>query len=52
MCYLSQCLVDNTGVLKMVVREKVELIEEVSDVNATEWIHLRERQDTWESGTR
>lgn len=33
----------------MVIREEVELVEEVSNVDAAQWIHLREWQDTWES---
>jgi hypothetical protein len=36
----------------MIVREEVELIQEISDINAAERIHLGERQNTWESGYR
>jgi hypothetical protein len=44
---LSQSVVNDIQVLKMVVRKEVELVEEIPDVYATEGIHLRERQDAW-----
>ena len=40
--YRTQCLINNFWVLEIVVREDVELIQKIADVNATERIHLRE----------
>ena len=40
--YLSKRLVNDTRVLKMIVGEKIELIEEVSYVDTAQWVHLRE----------
>jgi hypothetical protein len=50
--YLFERLVNHVRVEEMIVREEVELIQEISDINAAERIHLRERQNTWESGYR
>ena len=33
----------------MIVREEIELVEEVADVDAAQWIHLRERENTGKS---
>jgi hypothetical protein len=36
----------------MIVREEVELIQEIPDIDAAERIHLRERQNTREPSYR
>ena len=41
--YLSQRLVDLIGVLEVVIREEVELVQEIPDIDATQRVHLRER---------
>ncbi len=48
--YLLQSFVDDVWMLEMVIGEEVKLIKEVSDVYARERVHLRERENTWESG--
>lgn len=35
----------------MIIREEVELVEEISNIDATQWIHLRKGQDTRKSAT-
>ena len=35
--------------LKVIIREKVELIQKVANVNAAEGVHLGERQNAWEA---
>jgi hypothetical protein len=47
--YLLESLVNDVWMLKMVIGEEVELVEEIPDVYAGEWIHLRERKNAWES---
>ena len=47
--YLSECVINNVGMLEMIIREEVELIQEVPDINAAEGIHLRKREDAGES---
>lgn len=42
--YLAKCFIDDIWMLKVVVGEEVELIEEVAYVNATKGVHLGERQ--------
>jgi hypothetical protein len=42
--HLSECLINNSRVLEVIVREKVELVEEVTDIYAAQGIHLRERE--------
>jgi hypothetical protein len=48
--HLLESLVNDIGMLEMVICEEVELVEKVPDVYAGERIHLRERQNTWDSG--
>lgn len=44
MCtYRFQGIIDDLGMLKVVVGEEVELIEKVSYIYAAQGIHLRER---------
>lgn len=38
--YLSERLIDNVGMLEMIIREKVKLIQEIPDINAAERVHL------------
>lgn len=40
--YLFQSLVNHVWMLKMVIREAVELVEKVPDINTAKGIHLRE----------
>lgn len=49
--YLPQCLIDDTGMLKMVVGEEVELIQEIPDIDAAKRIHLREGKHTRKATT-
>lgn len=42
--YPFQRLVNDIRMLKMVIREEVELVEEVANIDAAERIHLREWQ--------
>lgn len=49
MADLLESVVDDIWVLKVIVGEKVELVKEVSNIDATQRIHLRERQDTGKS---
>ena len=46
---LSQGFVNYVGVVKVVVREEVELVQKIPYVDATQRIHLRERQDARKS---
>jgi hypothetical protein len=46
---LFQCLVNDIGVLEMVIREEIELVQKVADIDATQRIHLREWQHTGET---
>ncbi len=48
---LTERLVNDVRVLEMIVREEVKLVQEIPDVNAAEWIHLRKWKDTWESAS-
>jgi len=41
--YLFKSLINHIGMLEMVVGEEIKLIQEISNVNATERIHLRKR---------
>lgn len=41
--YPSKRLVNNVGVVKVFLSKLGKLFREVSDVYATEWVHLRER---------
>lgn len=45
---LFESFVNNVWMLKMVVGEKVELVEEISNVDAAEWVHLRKGKYAWE----
>jgi hypothetical protein len=45
----AQSLVDDAGLLEVVVAEEVNLIEEVADVDAAKRIHLGEGKDAWEA---
>ena len=47
--YRLESLVDDVGMLKMVIGKEVELIEEVPNVNAAQRIHLGEGQNTWKA---
>jgi translation elongation factor EF-Tu-like GTPase len=47
--YLLESFVDDMWMPKVVVCKEVELIEEVSDIDAGQRIHLREGQNTWET---
>lgn len=38
--HLFHCLVNDTRVRKIITGKKVKLVQEVSDVDATQWIHL------------
>jgi hypothetical protein len=49
--YLLKSIINDIRMLKMVVRKKVELVQEVADVDATEWVHLGKWQDTGEAYT-
>lgn len=50
--YFFQCLIDNIWMLKVVIREEVKLIEEVTNVDTAKWIHLRKWEHTWKSDLR
>ena len=47
--YLSQHLVDDTRVLKVIIgcRKEVKLVDQISYVDTTQWIHLRKGQYAW-----
>ena len=47
--YLFESFVNDIWMLEMIVREEVELIQEIPDINATEGIHLRKGQHAWKS---
>lgn len=47
--YHLESLINDVGMLKVVVGEEVELIEEVPNVNAAQRIHLGEGQNTWKA---
>jgi hypothetical protein len=44
---LPQSVVNLVGMLEVVIREEVELVEKVPDVNTTQGVHLRERKHAW-----
>lgn len=48
MSYNFESLIDDFSMLKMIVREEIELVQKVADVNTAQWIHLRERKYTRE----
>jgi hypothetical protein len=50
--YRFQSFVDYTWVLKVIVRKVVELVEEISNIDATEWIHLRKGKHAREANVR
>lgn len=43
--YLFKSLVNHIRVLEVIICKEVELVEEVSDINTAERIHLRKWQD-------
>ena len=43
--YILKSLINFTRMLEIVVAEEIELVEEVSDIDATERIHLRKWED-------
>ena len=47
--YRLESLINDVGMLEMVVGKEVELIEEVPNVDAAQRIHLREGQNAWEA---
>lgn len=47
--YRFESLINDIGMLKMVIGKEVELIEEVPNVNAAQGIHLGEGQNTWKA---
>ena len=48
--YLSQSLVNLIRVLEVIIREEIELVEKIPDVDAAQWVHLREWQDAGKPG--
>jgi len=46
--YGLQRIVNDSRLLKMVIGEKVKLIQEVAYIDAAQRIHLGERKNTWE----
>lgn len=46
--YLSQSIVNDVWVLEMIVREEVELVQEVANIYAAKRVHLRKRQNARE----
>jgi hypothetical protein len=47
--YTFEGIIDDSRLLEMVIGEKVELIQEVANVDATQGIHLRKWQNTRKS---
>src|SRR5207248_8299749 len=41
----SEAFVDDFGVLEVGSHEEVELVDEVANIDAAEWVHLGERED-------
>jgi hypothetical protein len=46
--HILECVINDLRMLEVIVREEVELIEEVSNIDAAKWIHLREWQNSGE----
>lgn len=44
-----QCFIYHIGPLKVVVRKEINLVEEISNIYAAHWVHLRERKYTRKS---
>lgn len=38
--YLFEGLVNDVWMLEVVIREEVELVQEISNIDAAQWIHL------------
>lgn len=47
--YILKSFVNDARVLKVVIREEVELVQKVPDIDTAKWVHLRKRQDTREA---
>ena len=50
--YSSESLIDNIGVLEMVIGKEQELVEKIPNIDAAQGIHLREWKHTWEPAAR
>lgn len=47
--YSLQRVINDSRLLKVIIGEEVELVQEVANINAAKGIHLGERQNTWKS---
>ena len=46
--YSLKGVVDDLEMLEVIIGEEVELVEEITYINTTQWIHLREWQNAGE----
>lgn len=46
---LSESFIDDVGVLEVIIREEIELIEEIPYIYTAQWVHLGERKNAWEA---
>ena len=47
--YRLESLIDDIGMLEVIVGKEVKLVEEIPDIDAAQRIHLREWQNAWEA---
>lgn len=47
--HFLKCFINDIRMLEVVVREEIKLVQEISNINAAEWVHLREGQNTRKS---
>lgn len=37
--HILQCLINDICICEPIIREEIELVQEIPDINATQWIH-------------